>query len=289
MLRGDNYDPIRRKKNLDNNKNKNIMKRNNKNSVKKMIEYSNDYLKNAFLSNDTNLNTTTSKNSTNYTLKTSQYYDFEFAYDVAVLALSNDVISNHNFEIINVTFSGSQCFGNGVIQDLLPLGGVDTVIMNAIMYTTGRGGTLMSSSGDYYSWYDEDIYPYRSILGWILFKVNILLSSLFAFFFLSSITALLVRVLISSGVVLLFPVFWALQFVGVQVVSARIISLSYPWIGLPMEMFRANHQSSVPFILSHITRVIIYYSLYEATQLAFSEWFYGQGRPSQRYIYIIKY
>ena len=32
--------------------------------------------------------------------------------------------------------------------------------------------------------------------------------------------------------------------------------MSYPWIGLPMEMFRANNQSSVPFILSHITRFI---------------------------------
>ena len=48
-------------------------------------------------------------------------------------------------------------------------------------------------------------------LGWVGFKINVLLSSLFAFFFLSSITALLVRVLISSGVVLLFPILWSLQ------------------------------------------------------------------------------
>jgi hypothetical protein len=40
------------------------------------------------------------------------------------------------------------------------------------------------------------------------------------------------------------------------VISTRVISMSYPWIGLPMEMFRANNQSSVPFILSHITRYI---------------------------------
>lgn len=39
-------------------------------------------------------------------------------------------------------------------------------------------------------------------------------------------------------------------------ISTRVISMSYPWIGLPMEMFRANNQSSVPFILSHITRSI---------------------------------
>lgn len=76
------------------------------------------------------------------------------------------------------------------------------------------------------------------------------------------------------------------QAFGVQVISARIISLSYPWIGLPMELFRARHQSAVPFICAHITRVIVYYSVYEATQLAFSEWFYGQGRPSQRELWL---
>ena len=46
-------------------------------------------------------------------------------------------------------------------------------------------------------------------------------------------------------------------------ISARIISLSYPWIGVPMEMYRANQQSPVPFVLAHITRVVIYYSVYE--------------------------
>ena len=42
-------------------------------------------------------------------------------------------------------------------------------------------------------------------------------------------------------------------------ISTRVISMSYPWIGLPMEMFRANNQSSVPFILSHITRSFMSY------------------------------
>ena len=48
-----------------------------------------------------------------------------------------------------------------------------------------------------------------------------------------------------------------------QLINSRIISLSYPWIGVPMEMYRANQQSSVPFVLAHITRVVIYYSVYE--------------------------
>ena len=35
--------------------------------------------------------------------------------------------------------AGSRCFGPSVLQDLLPLGGIDTIIMNAIMFTTGKG------------------------------------------------------------------------------------------------------------------------------------------------------
>jgi hypothetical protein len=35
---------------------------------------------------------------------------------------------------------------------LLPLGGIDTVVMNTLMYTLKKGGTLVSTTGDYYSW-----------------------------------------------------------------------------------------------------------------------------------------
>ena len=47
----------------------------------------------------------------------------------------------------------------------------------------------------------------KDFQSWLQLKIGILCLSLFAFFVMSCTTALLVRVLISSGVVLIFPIF----------------------------------------------------------------------------------
>ena len=140
-----------------------------------------------------------------------QYFDYEFAFDVGILAIPDEVRQKHNFEIVNVTMSGSRCFGGATATALLPVGGIDTVVVNNVMKTVNKPGILVSKAGDYYTWQEKDITPYTTILGWIGFKLSVLTMSLLCFFLLSTSTALLVRVLISSGVVLLFPVFWAMQ------------------------------------------------------------------------------
>jgi len=55
--------------------------------------------------------------------------------------------------------------------------------------------------------------------------------SMLAFFLVTSVTSLIVRVLTSSGVVLMFPIFTLLRSFGLPGADERIISLSYPWIG----------------------------------------------------------
>ena len=146
-------------------------------------------------------NTTTPNNTANHgtngssTIVPKKYsrgsYDFEFAYDVGILALPEELLFTHHFEIVNITLAGTnelltlsltlsyvcmlferhslthslthspilillssptlfhphccchmtgtRCFGNVVLQDLLPLGGIDTVVMNTIMYTVKKG------------------------------------------------------------------------------------------------------------------------------------------------------
>jgi hypothetical protein len=37
-------------------------------------------------------------------------YDFEFAYDVGILALSDEILRDHKFKIVNVTLSGKYSF-----------------------------------------------------------------------------------------------------------------------------------------------------------------------------------
>ena len=131
---------------------------------------------------------------------------------------------------------------------------------------------------DYYTWGIKDINMYHNITEWISLKMSIIVTSLFAFFALSCTTALLVRVLISSGVVLIFPIFWLF---GVPILNNRIIALSYPWLGVPIEIMRQSNLSPTPFIISHLVKVVVYYLMYEATQLAFAIWFYNSRYPGQ--------
>ena len=44
------------------------------------------------------------KNSTAH--RQGRIYDFEFAFDIGLLALSDEILSDHNFKIVNVTLSG---------------------------------------------------------------------------------------------------------------------------------------------------------------------------------------
>lgn len=55
--------------------------------------------------------------------------------------------------------------------------------------------------------------------------------SALAFFLITSVTSLIVRVLTSSGVVLMFPLFACFRALGMPGADERILSLSYPWIG----------------------------------------------------------
>lgn len=228
-------------------------------------------------------------------------YDYMFAFDAYVLLLSDEVKINHKFPVINVTLSGSKCFGGLITQNLLPMAGLDAIVMNSLMYTFRKTGYLISQDRQsFYRWSEDTIDPYKVTVRqptaaallyakfstWIQIKVGILFNSLFAFFLLSSVTALLVRMLISSGVVLLFPIFWIFQLFGMHAINLRIISLSYPWIGLPMEILRTRSQPTTPFVLAHISRVVIYYCLYAAAQVAFSSWFYDENAPSQQELWL---
>jgi len=211
-------------------------------------------------------------------------YDYLFAFDPYILFLPDNIKQSHHFDVVNITLSGSRCFGGVMTQSFLPLAGLDTIIMNNLMFTFRKPGYfIVAESEDFYRWGEDDIDPYSSVRKefksgtaklqyaltsrWLQLKLGILFNSFFSFFLLSSVTALLVRMLISSGVVLLFPIFWMFQLFGMHAINLRIISMSYPWIGLPMEMLRTRNQPSAPFVLAHISRVLVYYCLYAAAQV----------------------
>lgn len=216
------------------------------------------------------------------------FYDFKFAFDVGLLVMPKDMRTEHNFKVVNLTLSGGQCFGSAFTQNVIPMGGIDTVLMNMLVNTfPNTRGYLLSRVGAYYEWSPYDIHPYSDFQGYISFKSAIVIQSLTAFFFVSTISALLVRVLISSGVVIIFPFLKLMEYFGlVGFDMVRAMSMAYPWIGIPMEVIRHRQQSFTPFLIGHFSKVVLYYFLYESAQAVYASWFYRGDSPQEKALWL---
>lgn len=222
----------------------------------------------------------------------SQYeHDYVITFDRSLTFLSDELKASHGFPEFNVTLPVSQeCFGGPLLQHLIPVGGLDTVMLNYAMYSTRSPGYMVNKQGEVYHWRAEDYRPYSQPSEWLRYKLSVLCLSVLAFFCISTTTALLVRTLISSGIVIIFPVIWALQLCGINALNLRIIAISYPWIGLPLQMIRARQQPLEPFIFGHITRAVLYYILYISAQNLFISWFYSFNSvlgEEQLYLYAV--
>ena len=147
--------------------------------------------------------------------------------------------------------------------------GYDTAIINQLMYgmkgmSDFRGfsaGFIQSfRTGEYWSWrptlmlLGKDLgvvefllYKVSELREWVGERVRqttnspfqskpiqfvVVLNAVVAYFLISAATALIVRVLTSSGVVIMFFVFKCLRILGAGAgANDRVLSLSYPWIG----------------------------------------------------------
>ena len=219
----------------------------------------------------------TSKVNTTKNIEPS--YDYKFTFNSGLLLVPYEQLVDHGYTAVNVTLMGSQCYGGSTMQSIIPLGGIDTIVVNALMYTFQQPGHVLTGDGDYFRWNKSNLVPYSNVSEWIQFKMQTLFYSLFAFFVLTTITALTVRILISSGVVLIFPIFWMMSLLGFAPLNLRVVALSYPWIGVYLEIIRSRNQSITPFLIGHMSRVVIYCVLYQCAQIVFAVWFYNRDSP----------
>ncbi|RYH20755.1 hypothetical protein EON65_22540 [archaeon] len=165
-----------------------------------------------FEATSTNTSADTPSNSST-TPRISYAFDYVVTFDHGLTYLSDNMRSLHGFQVINVTLHISDaCFGSDTAQHLIPLGGIDTVIQNYVMYTTRQAGYMFTQTGDLYRWSALDYAPYTSVSTFIHYKLSILCLSLLAYAFISTITALLVRVLISSGMYV-YVCMWGIVYV----------------------------------------------------------------------------
>jgi hypothetical protein len=111
--------------------------------------------------------------------------------------------------------------------------------------------------------------------------------SLLAFFLITSVTSLIVRVLTSSGVVLMFPLFTCFRSFGMPGADERILALSYPWIGSARRAV-ANEQihPQTHLVWAHVAKIVLYYVMYEACQAAWSVVLYAKSIPEALPVWI---
>ncbi|GMH87361.1 hypothetical protein TrVE_jg12457 [Triparma verrucosa] len=111
--------------------------------------------------------------------------------------------------------------------------------------------------------------------------------SFFAFFFMSCFTAFTVRILTTSGVVIIFPILKCLSCCGaIRPDSMEVVRVSYPWIGLPIRAHTSlpaergiSQTANSAIIIPHAVKLLIYYSLYSLSQQSISTATYSEPYP----------
>ncbi|CAN0403235.1 unnamed protein product, partial [Discosporangium mesarthrocarpum] len=94
---------------------------------------------------------------------------------------------------------------------------------------------------------------------------------------MSTVTALTVRTLLSSGIVIIFPLVLLLEKLGLATINLNIWVILYPWLGLPIAALRMDGKPITPFVMGHLAQVIVYYSVYNACLQAWSVWLYDKS------------
>ena len=87
---------------------------------------------------------------------------------------------------------------------------------------------------------------------------------------MSGITAVVIRVLVSSGVVLVFPIFYALSLAGIQSLDLGIVIISYPWLGVEVGQLIRLSRSTCPYICAHLLFLLVLYIVFELSQVSFA-------------------
>jgi hypothetical protein len=249
--------------------------------------------------NSTNQDMTVDMNETSVLFWEKSMY--QYSTDRSVFNFNDQMRFSHNITMINVTLTysclmhGKDYETNSFATRLFPrllrvYHGMDTVILNQLMYGIRstqdhfRDGVLKNLvTKQSWVWQSSIITDYERVKANIILrlvdKVGTLIASFLAFFLITSVTAFLVRVLTSSGVVVMFPIFALLRTLGLPDADERLLLYSYPWIGRQRQAAaRARmYAHGGPLVAAHLAKLFLCYVLYEAAESEWGYMFYGKG------------
>eukprot|EP00752_Nemacystus_decipiens_P010525 g9373.t1 len=224
---------------------------------------------------------------------TGFHADYTFAFEPIVLLLPDKIQGSHNFTWVNFTIEPSTCLRDaGFVSRLLAatVVGYDEIMVNMFMFSMRSKGLLKNTqTGGEWMW-SMDSQPASGMVRFfstVGFKCQVLVRSLMAFVLMSTVTAMTVRTLLSSGVVIMFPMVMLMERMGLQGVDMhQMLALSYPWLGMPIEHLRNQNKPIAPFIMGHLMQMVVFYTVYNACLLAWSYWLYGKTMATSLQVWL---
>lgn len=243
---------------------------------------------------------------------TAAYWEnaaYRFSTSEALMFLDETLLSYHNVSIVNVTLS-ERCLSTGsddgvykiwktrVAQFLSPIYGMDEVIVNQVMYG------IKTVQGNYRDGYlqnretkerwaysksqlEEDSKVRKKFMPWLLNRIAVLIISSVAFFLITSVTALIVRLLTSSGAFILFPIFAAFRSWGLNGIDDRVLDFSYPWVGRARRAIRTQNLHPMHhYVGAQIAKLFLVYTMYESCQVAWDSFLYSKSAPANLPLWI---
>ena len=239
-----------------------------------------DVLLNLFVSTDAVPRT--QANGSHYPGDPAIVATYRFTKSAPVFYLDASMREAHNFTSLDVMLPADQCIGNAALRWLVQTTvGYDTIVINMLVHgLPGSDGIVRNmDTKELWNWEKRETAAPAGFGEALGKKIGVLLQSVLAFFLISTVTAMLVRVLITSGVVLIFPVFFCLQRFAVARIDFATLIRSYPWLGAELAGRVNSGRPISPLICAHLGKVVVLYTMYEGCQVAWSFWLYNKSTP----------
>lgn len=216
---------------------------------------------------------------------------YRFALDRELVQMKKSVFSSHNFETLNISLPESCLAQSWLLADALRFFDLyDGIVINELAYGLRSHGFLerLENGEDVEAWawtssQVESASPLegRSLAESSIRKVLILFSSITSFLLISAVTGFFIRVAVNGSAVLMFPMAMAAQSFGANSgrLSMHVLSRSFPWIGIHVEVLRRGARPLWPLFRSHLFFLFVQSFSYLSCNLAWRFILYRKSSP----------
>jgi hypothetical protein len=200
--------------------------------------------------------------------------DFVFSFTQEAMTMGQITRSTHGYKVVNLSLPAQCAAAYKAVGSVAfwTLFGYETAMVNAAMRTfPGRTGYLLATySGETWAWPDFNgevtslLFPTATgQFGSLLLRIYALFLACISYAVISTVTAVLVRLVLASGPVILYPFttlilscpcFRAAPHVAqtTQAHVQRTINWSYPWLGVHVRYMRVYEARETEDINPHL-------------------------------------